>query len=398
MTPSHPPYDWIIHEQTAWPPHNRPKGPFGPTVLEVMRSCPLRCCFEASSGFERRTGFAARVGNAFHRTLQSLSENPPVASTISGVGQEARQRFLLELERQKEQKDHRPREHGLPWDEERINRAVEAIIVEAQRMCRTGIGGSEQVARSQAFQSDIIVNAPAGEDAPHQRQTRPDTEVEVVVKSSDGLFQGRVDYVERVATGTRLVDYKSAVRDDLPERYERQLQMYALLWHDTMGEWPVDAEVVYPFTGASYPVHVDRAICERIGDESRALISAMRRTRAADKLATPGDVCKACEFRPWCKPFWRWQAREANHMRVLEKATQGFEGEIRDITTVNGYWRLHVSWRNTAIRIVAPTDRFPQLIQAQPGMCLRALDMRLQGQFFRPFALVTEYSELFLLA
>jgi hypothetical protein len=39
-----------------------------------------------------------------------------------------------------------------------------------------------------------------------------------------------------------------------------------------------------------------------------------------------------------------------------------------------------VKWRDAEVRIVAPQERFPQLKRAHPGMCIRALDMRLQGQ------------------
>lgn len=67
----------------------------------------------------------------------------------------------------------------------------------------------------------------------------------------------------------RLIDYKSALRADLPERYERQLQLYALLWHETFGEWPAEAYIVYPFTGATHKVAVDPAICLQVGHEAR---------------------------------------------------------------------------------------------------------------------------------
>src|SRR5260370_40521047 len=51
-------FNWSINEDATWPPRGRPLPPFGPTALEVMRSCPLRSCFEGSTGYERITSRA----------------------------------------------------------------------------------------------------------------------------------------------------------------------------------------------------------------------------------------------------------------------------------------------------------------------------------------------------
>ncbi len=220
--------------------------------------------------------------------------------------------------------------------------------------------------------------------------------VEIPVQSQDGLLAGRVDYAERLPTGIRLLDYKSALRDDLPERYERQLQLYALLWYETFGEWPAEAIVVYPFTGAMHRVSVDPETCQRVGDEARLLIKQLQEGLPAEQLATPGEVCTVCEFRPWCKPFWTWQAKHPNLSTALQDVALGFEGEIITLELKNYYWKVMVKWRDAEVRIVAPQERFPQLKKAHPGMRIRALDMRLHGQRYRPQAIVTESSEIFL--
>jgi hypothetical protein len=217
------------------------------------------------------------------------------------------------------------------------------------------------------------------------------------VNSHDGQFRGRIDYVEHLSKGIRLIDYKSAMRTDLPERYERQLQFYAFLWHEVRGEWPMEAVVVYPFTGATYQISVNPAECEHVVNESRVLIAQLQKWHLADKLAMPGDVCKVCEFRPWCKPFWQWQANEKSHTVALEKAFVGFEGKISSIEIVNLHWRLSVQWRDCTVKVVAPVERFPQLHMAHIGMYIRALEMRLRGLRYQPQAMVTEMSELFLI-
>src|SRR5712692_8988106 len=107
-------FNWQIYERHLWPPRGRPAAPFGPTAIEIMRSCALRVCFEASKGYERRTAYAARVGIAFHRTLQSLAEHPIRSSNQSEVVEEAYHRFRHELGLQEAQKNDRPREQMLP--------------------------------------------------------------------------------------------------------------------------------------------------------------------------------------------------------------------------------------------------------------------------------------------
>jgi hypothetical protein len=384
-------FSWLIDESNTWPPFGRPKAPFGPTDLEVLRSCPLRRCFEVSGRYERRIGFAARIGTAFHRTLESLFQTPPQASEFAEVAKEAKRRFAQELQKQEDEKAKRPREQRLLIDEARIQRAIEALIVEAQRIVRQA--GKDSYDDKSVSQEPLSLEGHKSTDHILEGQV----ETEVPVKSEDGLLHGRVDYVEHLPEGVRLLDYKSALRTDLPERYERQLQLYALLWHETRGEWPSEAIIVYPFTGLTHRISVDPMTCTSVGEESRRLIAHIQTIRPTERLATPGDVCKVCEFRPWCKPFWQWQAQETVLAMALERAFLGFEGTIAGIETVNEHWRLSINWRDCTVRIATPVERFPQLHQAHVGMRVRALEMRLRGLRYQPQALVTEMSELFVM-
>src|SRR6266702_4271740 len=90
-------FNWLINESSLWPPRGRPEAPFGPTAIEIMRSCTLRIYFEYSKGYESRTAYAARVGIAFHRTLQSLTERPISSDNRSEIIGEAHRRFRHEL-------------------------------------------------------------------------------------------------------------------------------------------------------------------------------------------------------------------------------------------------------------------------------------------------------------
>jgi PD-(D/E)XK nuclease superfamily protein len=382
--------NWQIDRAKLWPPRSRPSSPFGPTTIEIIRSCALRVCFEVSRGYERRTAYAARVGIAFHRTLQSLAEQPIQSANQSEIIDEAYRRFRHELTLQETQKNNRPREQMLPRDEERVYHALESIATEALRLAKQFAIGKVEYKRRGA-------KATNGFHPPEMRNlSEGSIVVEVPVQSQDGLLAGRVDYAERLSTGIRLLDYKSALRDDLPERYERQLQLYTLMWYETFGEWPVEAAVVYPFTGAIYSVSVDPETCLRVGNEARLLIKQLQEGIPAEQLATPGEACTICEFRPWCKPFWMWQAKHPNLSTALQNAVLGFEGEIITVELKDYYWKVLVKWCNAEVRIIAPQERFPQLKKAQPGMLIRVLDMRLHGQRYRPQAIVTECSEIFL--
>ncbi len=386
-------FNWLINESIHWPPRGRPEPPFGPTAIEIMRSCTLRIYFECSRGYERRTAYAARVGIAFHRTLQSLTENPIGSSHPDIIVEQASLRFREELALQEMQKSERPREQMLARNEERVQRALESVTVEALRLAKYFSGG--QIApEHRRHRADMPNNSPI---SAHPDGSDEFVVVEIPVQSQDGLLAGRIDYAERLPNGdVRLIDYKSALRADLPERYERQLQLYALLWHETFGEWPAEAFVVYPFTGVTHKVAVDPAICLQVGHDARQIAQKLHEGLSAEHLASPGTVCTVCEFRPWCRPFWRWQASHASHSQALENAVYGFEGTILVLELKDYHWRVTVRWREAEVRIVAPQELFPQLKNAQIGMRLRALDMRLHGQRYRPQAIVSENSEIFL--
>ncbi len=383
-------FTWYLNQRDLKPPRGRPEAPFGPTSIEMIRTCGLRACFERSQGYERRTAYAARVGIAFHNTLQSLTEYPIRSETRSEIIAEAHRRFYHELSQQEEQKNSRPREQLLPRDEERIHRALEALASESLRLTKQFTSGQSEYGNRGAM----------GVEEAHlpemKRMGEGKVLVEIPIQSHDGLLTGRVDYAERLATGLRLLDYKSALRDELPARYERQLQLYALLWYETFGEWPQEAWVTYPLTGARYRVAIDPEICRSVGNEARVLIKQVQECASVEQLAAPGETCALCEFRPWCQPFWQWQAQHSSHSVALQTAAFGFEGKVLTKEVKNDYWIVTIQWRDAEVRLVIPQERFPQLKNVSPGAHIRILDVRLRGQRYRPQAIVIESSEIYL--
>jgi CRISPR/Cas system-associated exonuclease Cas4 (RecB family) len=378
-----PVFAWIVDDRREWPPRGRPSAPYSMTQLEVMRACPLRACFDRSPGYARRMDAVARIGSAFHTALQWLNKRAPEGISANEAMEQARQQFHIALAEQERKRAEQPREHGLSLDSPRVDMAIEALIAEAQRISQA----DEQVRRRGSGRGGIA-------HAPRSDGTL--VEAEAPVASKDRLFEGRVDRVEHRPNGVHIVDYKSAIRDDLPGRYERQVQLYALLWHETRGDWPVSAEVVYPFTGRRISVSVDPERCAAIDRDYRQMVETFKTTENASELAKPGDICQVCEFRPWCRPFWAWQEAETNHRQALERARVGFEGTVTDLRTVSQHIKAVVRWRGVGVEIIAPQDRFPQLKGATVGIRVRALDMELQGMQYAPRARVTAYSELYL--
>lgn len=364
---------WIIDERRLWPPKLRPTRPFGVTAIEVMRSCPLRACFEESPGYERRMVFSGRIGTAFHKTVEDLNRLPLPSST-SDASSLAKTLFARHLAEQERIADQRPRERFLPRDDARINRALEATMGEAQRTA--GRGSPPATLRSLGHP--------------------PSTGSEIPVTTKDLFIRGRVDRAEKIAGGTRIIDYKSALRPDLPERYERQLLLYGYMWHDTFGEWPQDAYVVYPLLATWHRVEIPPVRCQAAVDESRQLVEAVERTSRISALGQPGDVCKVCDFRPWCKTFWAFQGESSGRDVGLQSAYWGFEGQLEEIRRSADHFLLKIAWGRRVVTVMAECERFSHLDRAKPGWIVRALEWRLQGLRNSPRALSTPTSELFL--
>lgn len=383
MSNASPKSVWNIDERQTWPPQGVAEPPFGVTFVEILRSCPLRCRFSVSreQGYEPRMDFAARIGTAFHQTLESLQKNLPQSVSPTEAAAIARERFLAEVKRQEELGQSRVREKHLERESGRVSLALEAVMMEARRLAEGGYadqggrrwtGGDRDVAPS--------VTVPGSE---------------VPVTSSDGLIAGRIDRVEVDDEGVVLYDYKSALRDDVPERYERQLQLYSWLWHEETSSWPAAAVLVYPFTSRQHRIAIDEEKCQTVAQDTRELIAYFLKESRAFQLGIPGEVCQICEFRPWCRPFWAWQEAEKSHRVALERARWGLEGIISSIEKEGVRWRIHLQWREASVLLIALADRFPALSNVREGDTLRILDVTLQGQLYRPRAIVTDRTEIF---
>jgi hypothetical protein len=338
-------------------------------------------CFERSQGYEPRLSFDARIGIAFHRTLEALNSFPSEPPSGPELSDWVRGRFASELRAQEEEAGERPRERNLPRSPARIDAAMEALLSAAHRLARRG---------------KAHVGRPEGAPPATTPPDNGEVEVEVPVTSRDGLLRGRVDRVEHSPEGTCIIDFKSALRDDLPARYERQVQLYAALWKDTRGNWPVAGEVVYPLAATTHSVPLAPEVCEATLREAVDLLQHVQREQRAEHLARPGEVCQVCSYRPWCAPFWRSQAAEVAPAHALMRARIGLEGEISSLEWKDQFVRATIEWGRNRVELRAPAERFPQLRAATRGSCVRLLDADLQGVWYQPRARVSGWTELYL--
>lgn len=58
--------------------------------------------------------------------------------------------------------------------------------------------------------------------------------------------------------------------------------------------------------------------------------------------------------------------------------------------------KLAIRWGTARVELVAPSERFPQLARAVPGVQVRLLDAELRGMRHQPRVRVTEFTEVFL--
>ncbi len=386
----HQEFSWVVRENQKWPPQKRPDAPYGVTTLHTLKSCSLKACFEASSGnYTRRKSFPARIGLAYHRTMQYISENIRSMQSPEKAAELAISYFEQELDRERAGKASNPRECRLLEDENRVEMAVLAIIAEAQNAVETS-GATEL--RDVNFPAQNREWSPVRVDHSKSGLVEP----EVPVASQDELIIGRIDRAEHSVNGVRLIDFKLGLSDDVPEQYQRQLQLYAYLWQQSRGEWPFEASLIYSLTGKEHSVQITPEICLAVARDYRKVIARIEKETRFEKLAKPGEVCKFCEFRPWCKPFWSWQASETDDKTMLERAFWGFEGKVNSIILLNGYWKVELQWHDLVVSLTVHEERFPQLHHAQSGSLLRLLEIRLHGNPFRPNGQVRESSEIFI--
>jgi len=209
------------------------------------------------------------------------------------------------------------------------------------------------------------------------------TSVEVWVGTRDGRVGGSIDRVRETAEGPVLLDYKSGAilekgrEATVKESYRAQLVLYAALYAQTFGRWPVRLEIV-PLEGASVevPYTPDEgqaflaeavAVLGRADEAIARAAASSARPHAEQWLANPHPTaCGICPYRPVCRAYHgartdrvgaEWPADAWGRVVAIRPLGNGRVG--LDLESDGG--------TPARVRALTPGDRHPTLALLQPG-------------------------------
>lgn len=245
-----------------------------------------------------------------------------------------------------------------------------------------------QVRRLRAFSRAVeIASAAASGRSGRPKRAPENTGFEVWVESRDGQVGGYIDRVLMTPEGVVLSDYKSGAVLALGkssnctvirQAYKEQLTLYAALYRQNSGIWPVSLELV-PLQGAPVSVPYDERAATRLLDDACVLLREANRSvaeviggcRPATELASPcAETCMFCLYRPACRAYWlarrerpeaRWpadvngQLMESVRLRNGKRCMRIFQGHSKKLSCV------------TVRNLTDDTARHPLLHQVQPG-------------------------------
>ena len=167
---------------------------------------------------------------------------------------------------------------------------------------------------------------------------------EQMVIDTTGTVKGRVDVVSVDSDGAHLIDLKTGQVVDatgaIKEEYLTQLKLYAALYYETNGDWPVSLALR---TSDGHQWILDWTI-----DECRDLLSEavkvhirinalIKKDSQGEVLAKPDpDTCRYCAFRPACPYYWR--ERRTVHQKEWPMDARGHVENLKQLG--NGQWKL----------------------------------------------------------
>jgi hypothetical protein len=368
----------LLHVPAVYPWYasNIPYPPFGPTFIDIIRSCPTRAWFERTN-LPRRRASTARIGIAFHEVIESFRRTPLRVSRPDELVAEVTRRFEARWDLVQAKSAENPREQYLPVDTGRLAKAIDTLVLWGR----------------------TALQAPAlspSHSTPHVSPFAPrpvHAEIEVTLASTDGRLTGRLDQLERTGSGYIIRDYKSSLRPDLPDRYRLQVQLYGALLKDSRGTYPVRGAVLYPFTGQTFEIDVSPKACEASRTDALTQLARLEPTTTGAPVATPGTVCSVCDFRPWCHAYW---ATRASTSLLPTTSRQDVTAQVVAVSHKDDYTRLTLARpRQTETFAFAPCSTCPQARDIEPGAIIRILDAKVVGSDNHTRVLLQPESELY---
>lgn len=338
-----------------------PLTSISPTRFVAMDQCPLRELWTAARAPQLLPSSpAARLGTVIHRLLEEAGQGA-VPGDAGGVDQRW-QELVIEAERAMLdgwlERHFVPLSHSVADFEVRRIQARERALEVIETRSAARVRGEGTTVRSVPLHG-----------------------CEVPVATADGRVRGRIDAVAVDAGGPVIRDYKSGAIFEpgtgsermLKKAYEVQLRMYAALYADTTGTWPVRLEVV-PVLGSAEEVAFDPEGCTALVEKARITldnINDMIELSGSDgamveRLARPRpDVCAHCAFRPACAPY------RAARMAGSELWPHDVWGRLNNVAPLGAdRLMMELDCGGQAIRIrnlSSSSDRHPALDLLGPG-------------------------------
>lgn len=223
-----------------------------------------------------------------------------------------------------------------------------------------------------------------------------------------GRLRGRPDRIIKREDGVRVVDYKTGSiydeRDGKEGRsvrkdYVDQLLIYAAMYYDLEGVWPVGA-ILEPLGGSSLEIGINPEEAAQAAQKALDLLTEYNEmvevgVQVSDFSAKTTEMCGLCSFKAFCERFWdmiepgdfedSWRHAQGA-VRSIDRLASGYIQLDMEVVSGNidrGLWRIHFNH----------PEWFPELGDSEPMESIRLTNLRLNSQA-RRVLIANIYSEL----
>lgn len=273
-----------------------------PTLATVMSKCFLRAAFANSEHSAYTFPWPkAMLGSAAHQVLESVYKGEIAVRNeaeailqISGLWENA-------LEEQRARILDNP-----------IQQAFLSRFGEAQKWPGYSLRRARTVLRALSIWREVSAGA-----SRYAANLSAAGAAEERLSAFDGRLRGRLDKVFTNRDGVHLIDYKTgSIYDERSEGerqaikadYVNQLLIYAAMYHNERGVWPVSA-ILEPLEGSLeeitiYPEEAIQAARKALDFLSKYNKMIADGALISDFAAKTLEPCRLCSFKAFCEPFW----------------------------------------------------------------------------------------------
>ncbi|MEW6697997.1 MAG: PD-(D/E)XK nuclease family protein [Bacillota bacterium] len=317
-------------------PHQIPSMPLkpleriSPSRYLSMRNCVLREVWAANSQVPALlpTHPSARVGSVIHKLLELAGQG---LINDEQTMQEYWRQQIFQVENQ--MSDNWLERHMVPLSKNTRNFQVKQQLYFL--MIRNLLGHRSQQVSSHS------------------------SKYEVWVETKDKKVAGRVDAIRCIPEGVQIIDYKSGSvteqdsgSDIVKQDYQQQLKLYAAIYQEAHGTWPVKLTVV-GLDQYEYDIKFDIEECRELLNTAKIELdlvnSQVLQGIPQDGMAKPSpEACKYCIYRPGCNRYWQ--------VRQVRQDTDAWPidiyGVVKDKKLLgNGLYSLRLNSRHGEINI-----------------------------------------------